>query len=98
MKKYFIASLCKNGILGGGITVDLEAVTYHTGKVTVPQKYRKLQMKYTDILEVSSGWLFILPGVTVTMRDGEVYKFVIFGRTRFVKCLKEMGGLSLEVK
>ena len=37
MKHYFIASLVKNGLLGGGITVDSEAITYHTGKLTIPQ-------------------------------------------------------------
>ena len=42
--KYFIVSLCKNGILGGGIVADSEKVTYKTGKVTVPQKYRNLEI------------------------------------------------------
>ena len=34
MKKYFFVSLVKNGILGGGIVADSEAITYHTGKLT----------------------------------------------------------------
>ena len=37
MKKYFIVSLIKNGILGGGIVADTEAITYHSGKLTIPQ-------------------------------------------------------------
>ena len=37
MKKYFIVSLIKNGILGGGIVADKEAITYHSGKLTIPQ-------------------------------------------------------------
>ena len=61
MKRYFIASLIKNGILGGSIVADSEAITYHTGKLTIPQEYRHLVMKYEDISEVSKGWLFILP-------------------------------------
>lgn len=57
--KYFIVSLCKNGILGGGIVADLEKITYKTGKVTVPQKYRNLEMNYKDIVSIKKGWLFI---------------------------------------
>ena len=70
MKNYFIVSLCKNGILGGGITADHEAVTYHTGKVTVPAKYKKLEMKYRDIASMANGRLFIWPTVTLKMNSG----------------------------
>ena len=52
MKKYFVVSLVKNGLIGGGISADSEAITYHTGKVTIPQEYRHLVMKYEDICEV----------------------------------------------
>ena len=91
MKKYFIVSLCKNGILGGGIVADSNAITYHTGKVTVPKEYRNLEMKYQDICGVAVGWLFVLPTVLIKMRDGKEYKFVVFNRKRFVEVLKEMG-------
>ncbi len=92
MKKYFIVSLVKNGILGGGIVADEEAITYRTGKVTVPREYRNLVMKYEEICEVTAGWLFILPTVTVKMRNGEEYKFaVFFSRNRFVNTLRDMG-------
>lgn len=91
MKRYFIVSLCKNGILGGGIVADSEAITYHTGKVTIPDKYKKLVMKYRDIISMKGGWLFILPTVALKMNNGEEYKFVVFARKRFVNMLKEMG-------
>ena len=92
MKKHFIVSLVKNGILGGGIVADSEAVTYHTGKLTIPQEYRHLVMKYEDISEVEEGWLFILPTVTVKMRNGNENKFaVFFSRKRFISALKDMG-------
>lgn len=92
MKKYFIVSLVKNGILGGGIVADSEAITYRTGKVTIPQEYRHLVMKYEDIAQVTKGWLFVLPTVTVKMRNGSQYKFVVFfGRNRFVNTLTSMG-------
>ena len=54
MKKYFVVSLVKNGLIGGGISADSEAITYRTGKVTIPREYRHLVMKYEDICEVSS--------------------------------------------
>ncbi len=91
MKHYFIVSLCKNGILGGGITADAEAITYHTGKLTVPAQYRHLEMKYRDIRTLTSDRLLLLPTVTVTMTDGAEYKFIVFARKRFLALLREMG-------
>ena len=91
MKKYFIVSLVKNGIIGGGITADSEAITYRTNKLTVPREYRKLVMKYEDICEVTKGWLFVLPMVTVKMKSGNEYKFAVFsGRESFVNTITEM--------
>ena len=83
--------MCKNGILGGGIVANEESVTYHTGKVTIPDKYKKIEMKYVDIKNFTVGRLFILPTVTLKMNHGEEYKFVVFARKRFVNLLKEMG-------
>ena len=92
MKKYFIVSLVKNGILGGGIVADSEAITYHTGKLTIPDQYRHLEMKYKDICRVTTGWLFILPTVLIEMRNGEEFRFaVFFSRKRFVNTLRDMG-------
>lgn len=89
--KYFIVSLCKNGILGGGIVADSEKVTYKTGKVTVPQKYRNLEMNYKDIVLMKQGWLFIFPTVSLKMNDDEEYKFIVFSRKRFVSLLRSKG-------
>lgn len=92
MKKYFVVSLVKNGILGGGIVADSEAITYHTNKVTVPKKYRHLEMKYKDICKVTTGSFFILPTVSIEMQNGEKFKFaVFFNRNRFVNTLRDMG-------
>ena len=92
MKKYFVVSLVRNGILGGGMVADAEAITYHTGKVTVPTEYRKLVMKYDEISEVTKGWLFILSTVLVKMKNGNAYKFVVFfSRKRLIDTVKERG-------
>ena len=94
MKKYFVASLCRNGILGGGILLDESRITYKTGKVTVPAKYRNLQLPYEEIVEISKGWLFCFPTVTLQMKDGEAYKFIVFARKRFLTAIKEIGGIE----
>ena len=90
MKNYFIVSLIRNGILGGSMTADTEAITYHTGKVTVPAEFRRLVMKYSDIRQVETGRMLLMPTVTVKMQNGEEYKFaVFFGQKRLLELLKE---------
>lgn len=89
MQNTFTVSLCKNGILGGYIVADEVAITYRTGKVTIPKKYRNLQMNYQDILSVSEGSLLFFPTVTVKMKNEEEYKFIVFSRKRFLQMLKE---------
>lgn len=92
MKQYYVVSLIKNGILGGGLVANTEAITYHTGKITIPQEYRQIEMKYEDIQEVIQGWLFILPTVTLKMRNQKEYKFAMFfNRKRLINTLKNMG-------
>ena len=92
MKNYFIVSLIRNGILGGGMTADAEAITYHTGKVTVPAEFRRLVMKYSDIRQVETGRTLLMPTVTVKMQNGEEYKFaVFFGQKRLLEILREKG-------
>lgn len=90
-KKYFIVSLCKNGILGGGMVVDTQKVTYCTGKVTVPKKFRHLEMPYDSMESASKGMLLFLPTVTLKMKGDEEYKFVVFSRRKFLNIIKEQG-------
>ena len=89
MKQYYVASLCHKGILGGGITADDEGITYKTGKVTVSEKYRNLEMKYRNIQEYSRKWVLCFPVFTISMNDGEYYKFIIFSPKRFEALLSE---------
>jgi len=85
----FTVSLCKNGILGGYIVADEEAITYKTGKLTIPEKYRNLKMKYKDILSVTEGSLLFMPTVSLRMKNDEEYKFIVFEKKRFLKMLSE---------
>lgn len=91
MKKIFIVSLCRNGILGGAIYADSERLTYRTGKLTVSPRIRNLAMPLKDIAEVSKSCLLCLPTVTIKMRNEEEFKFLVFARNSFFKTLKELG-------
>ena len=51
--KSFVCSLCHNGILGGGLYLDRQSLTYKTNKLTVDKKYRNLVMPMQEIKEIS---------------------------------------------
>ncbi len=88
MKQYYVASLCRNGVLGGGIFADDDGITFKTGKVTVSPKLRNLEMKYSNIRDFSKKWVLCFPVFTISMNDGENYKFIIFSPKRFNAILK----------
>ena len=87
MKKVFVVSLLVNGILGGWIIADDEAITFKTGKFTVSLKYRHLEMRYSDIKDISTGSFLLLPTVTVNLKNGESYNFIVYNRSRFIAVL-----------
>jgi hypothetical protein len=82
--KSFACSLCHNGILGGGLYLDSQALTYKTNKLTVDDKYRKLVLPMKEIQEISWKWI-VFPVATVHMQNGELYQFIIFHKSRFSK-------------
>ena len=53
MRKVFMCSLCHNGILGGGLYLDNQCVTYVCQKLTVDRKYKKLVLPLKEIEIVS---------------------------------------------
>ena len=55
--KAFVCSLCRNGILGGGLYLDEQSLVYKTNKLTVDQKYRRLVMPLQQIKEISWKWM-----------------------------------------
>lgn len=89
MKNTYSVSLCKNGLLGGWITIGEVSMVYKTGKLTIPEKYRKLVMEYNDIYTITEGSLLFLPTVTVKMKNEEEYRFVVFNRKRFLDTLHD---------
>ena len=80
--KSFICSLCRGGILGGGLYLDSTSLTYKTNKLTVDKKYRNLVLPMTEIKEITWKWI-VFPVATVFMKNGESYKFIIFNKRRF---------------
>ena len=89
MKSYFITSLVKNGLIGGGLLLDDRAVTYKTNKLTVDPKYRNLVLPHEQI--ASMAWKRILfPIATFQMKNGETYAYLIFNQKRFDRCYAEM--------
>ena len=74
--KSFVCSLCHNGILGGGLYLDSQSLTYKTNKLTVDKKYRNLVLPMQEIKEISWKWI-VFPIATVNMKNGELYKFII---------------------
>lgn len=84
MKKAFMCSLCHRGILGGGMYLDAQSVTYRCQKLTVSEKYRKLVLPMGEIKEVSWKWI-VFPVATFRMTRGEEHTFLIFNKRRFVK-------------
>jgi len=89
MKPYFLASICKNGILGGGLIAEESALHYRTNKSTVPPEIRHIIMPYDHILSACPGWLLCFPTLSLTMKDGAQWKYVVFGRRRLMKLLRQ---------
>jgi len=79
--KSFVCSLCHNGIVGGGLYLDSQSLTYKTNKLTVGKKYRNLVLPMQEIKEISWKWI-VFP-------IGELYKFIIFNKSRFAKWFQE---------
>ena len=88
MEKTYMASLCRNGLLGGGLFLDDERVTYRTGKLTVPPEIRNLALPFCRIKAVEKSKALFLPTVTIEMEDGREWKFLVFGRGGFLDNLK----------
>ena len=83
-----MCSLCHNGILGGGLYLDQQSITYKTQKLTVNKKYRNLVLPWNEIRDITWKWI-IFPVATFHMKNGEKYTFVIFNKNRFIKYYEE---------
>ena len=89
MRKIFICSLCHNGILGGGLYLDDNSITYKTNKLTVNERYRRLVLPLKEIRTLEWKWI-LFPVATFHMTGGEQYTFIIFNKVRFSKYYAEI--------
>ena len=91
MRKVFLCSLCHKGILGGGLYLEPQSITFRTNKLTVNEKYRNLVLPLEEIAEVTWKWI-VFPVATFHMKNGEAYKMIIFNKVRFCKWYEEYVG------
>ena len=89
MDKMYLVSLCYyGGLLGGGLVIDDERITYGTTKLQVPPEIRNLQLPFCRIKSVEKSKALFLPTVTIGMEDGKEWKFLVFRRNSFLSNLK----------
>ncbi len=89
MDKMYMVSLCYyGGLLGGGLRLDDERLTYSTTKLQVAPEIRKMPLPYCRIKGVKKSRALFLPTVTIQMEDGREWKFLVFGREGFLENLK----------
>ena len=93
MGKTFVCSLCRNGIIGGGLYIDEQSITYSTQKLTVSPLYRNLVLPMNEIRELSWSQM-VVPVAAISMKDGECYKFIIEKRDRSLRQRSQRAGVG----
>ena len=89
MEKMYMASLCYGGgLLGGGLFLDDERVTFRSTKLQVPPDIRNMPLPYCRIRRAEKSKALFLPTVTIEMEDGRERKFLVFGRKSFLASMK----------
>ena len=76
--------ICHNGIIGGSLCIDEDAIVYRTNKLVVDRKYKNLVLPLREICVLSWKWV-IVPVATLQTSNGERYRFIIFNKKRFQK-------------
>lgn len=87
MKEAFYGSLCYEGLRGGAIQVNDQAVIYKNQTLTLPDEYKNIEMPFQDIEKVEKGRAGLFPAVTIYLKNGKKYKLVVFNRKKFLGCL-----------
>ncbi len=88
MRKAFMCSFCHKGILGGGLYLDPQSVTYVCQKLTIEEKYKKIVLSLNEVKEMTWKWI-IFPVAIFHMKNGDKYSFIIFNKWRFDKYYKQ---------
>lgn len=81
--------ICHNGVIGGGLHIEDNAITYKTNKLTVDRKYKNLVLPLDEICELTWKWI-VFPVATFSMTNGERYKFILFNKRSFNEYYSEV--------
>lgn len=87
-KQCFMASLCWYGAQGGALKADDRGVIFAAQKLTLPDNLKKIKMPYSSIKLAVCRCALGFPAVEITLGGGKEYKFIVFGRERFLKILE----------
>ena len=90
MNQVFVCSLCREGVLGGALYLNADALTYRTNKLSVSPQYKNLRLLLRDIESIQKGRLLCCPTVTLTMKNHDHWKFIVFYRNKFLRALQEL--------
>ena len=88
MKKKFMCSLCRSGIVGGTLILEKKSISYKTSKLTVEKAYKNLVLPVDEIVKLKWNRV-VFPIATFFMNNGEKYKILIFNKLRFNKWLQK---------
>lgn len=91
MKEWFFASICVQGVQGGGLYLLDDGVCFRCQKATIEAAYRDLRIPWENIRSVSAGKrVFLIPTTVIETRDGKRYRFLIFGRKKFSRRIQQL--------
>lgn len=91
MKKAFYGSLVYKGARGGAIIINDDSMVYKNQTATLEAEYKNIIMTFNDIERIEKENSFLFPAVTIYLKNGRHYKFIIFNRKRFIKELQCVG-------
>lgn len=90
MKACFIASICVHGVQGGAVYLADDGFLFRCQKATLEAEYKNVRILYENIKSVSAGKrVLFIPTTVMETRDGRKYRFLIFNRKRFMRCIEQ---------
>ena len=90
MKESFVASICVHGVQGGAVYLVDNGFVFRCQKATMEDKYKNLMIPYENIKSISVGKrVLFIPTTVIETRDGRTYRFLIFNRKKFKRCIRQ---------
>ncbi len=90
MKESFVASICLHGVQGGAVYLVDNGFIFRCQKATLENKHKNLMIPYENIKSFSVGKrVLFIPTTVIETRDGRTYRFLIFNRRKFKRCIRQ---------